>query len=206
MLWPDDVSSLRADAINDQVNGYIRRIPAIQGEIGAMLQVAQGRRETGRLATGANHSFLGAMHCCHRYIVLRLTYTEVTSERQTTQLLLERFARAEGNMSDQQLVKELKVRNILAERIAAVFQQRQKIGAERRTRECEYQRLNNDRALARHYRLRGRALAYAADGIREQPKSAPRAVRDSHVSKVAEDALQPYVVFFRWNSVNGSTV
>jgi hypothetical protein len=109
-------------------------------------------------------------------------------------------------MSDQQLVKELKVRNVLAERIAAVFHQRQKIGAERRTRECEYQRLNNDRALARHYRLRGGAVAKEADGSREHPKSAPRAVRDAHVDKVAKDALQPYVVSFRWNSVNGSTV
>jgi hypothetical protein len=116
------------------------------------------------------------------------------------------IARTESYMSDQQLVKELEVRNVLAERIAAVFQQRQKIGAERRTRECEYKRLNNDRALARHYRLKGRALASAADGIRELPKSAPRAVRDAHVSKVAEDALQPSVVLFRWNSVNGSTV
>ena len=109
-------------------------------------------------------------------------------------------------MSDRQLTEELQVRNVLADRIAAVFRQRQKIGAERRTRECEYQRLNNDRALARYFRLRGGAVAKDADGIKELPKSAPRAVRDAHVNKVAEDGLQPYVVLFRWNSVNGSTV
>jgi hypothetical protein len=109
-------------------------------------------------------------------------------------------------MSDRQLAKELQVRNVLAERIAAVFQQRQKIGAERRTRQCEYQRLNNDRALARHYRLRGEAAEHQADGISEHSETAPRAARDAHLNKVAEHAGQPYVVHFRWNSVNGSKV
>jgi hypothetical protein len=41
------------------------------------------------------------------------------------------------------------------------------------------------------------------DGITGHPESVPRAVRDVHV---AERAVQPYVVHFRWNSVNGSTV
>ena len=48
-------------------------------------------------------------------------------------------------MSDRQLAIELQDRNILAERI--VLRQRQKIGAERRAHEREYQRRNNDRAL-----------------------------------------------------------
>ena len=109
-------------------------------------------------------------------------------------------------MSDRQLAKELQARNVLAERIAAVLRQRQKIGAERRIHEREYQRLNNGRALARHYRLSGAGVAQQVDGITGHPESVPRAVRDVHANKVAERAVQPYVVPFRWNSVNGSTV
>jgi len=62
-------------------------------------------------------------------------------------------------MSDRQLAKERQARNLLAARIAAVLRQRQKIGAERRAHEREYQRLNNDRALARYYRLTGDVVA-----------------------------------------------
>jgi hypothetical protein len=43
----------------------------------------------------------------------------------------------------------------VAERIAAVLRQRQTIGDERRRQEQEYRRLNSERALARHYKLRG---------------------------------------------------
>jgi hypothetical protein len=86
-------------------------------------------------------------------------------------------------MSDQQLPKELQARNVLAERIAAVLRQRHKIGAERRAHECEYQRLNNDRALARYYRLSGGAVVQQVDGITGHPKSVPRAVRDVHANK-----------------------
>ena len=46
-------------------------------------------------------------------------------------------------------------RDALAGRIAAVLRKRKKLGAERRVQELEYQRLNRERALARHYRLRG---------------------------------------------------
>jgi hypothetical protein len=106
-------------------------------------------------------------------------------------------------MSDQQLAKELKARNVLAERISAVLQQRQKIGAARRTHEREYQRLNNERALARHYRLSGAVLTQQLDG---HPESAPCAILDVHANTVAERAVQPYLVHLRWNSVNGSTV
>jgi hypothetical protein len=67
-------------------------------------------------------------------------------------------------MSDRQLAKELQPRNVLAERIATVLRQRQKIGAERRTHEREHQRLNNDRALARYYRLSGGVVAQPVDG------------------------------------------
>ena len=42
----------------------------------------------------------------------------------------------------------------IAERIAAVLQERKRIGAERRERAAEYQRLNGARALARYYKLR----------------------------------------------------
>ena len=45
--------------------------------------------------------------------------------------------------------------DVLAERIAAVLRQRKKIGDERRRHEQEYRRLNSERALARHYKLRG---------------------------------------------------
>jgi len=108
-------------------------------------------------------------------------------------------------MSDRQLAKELQARNVLAERIAAVLRQRQKIGAERRIHERKYQRLNNDRALARHYLSRA-GVAEQVDSITRPPESVPRAVRDVHANKVAERAVQRYVVPFRWNSVNGSTV
>jgi hypothetical protein len=88
-------------------------------------------------------------------------------------------------MSDRQLTKELQARNILAERIATVLRQRQKIGAERRTHECEYQRLNNDRALARYYRLGGGVVAQQMHGIAGHSESVPQAVRDVHVKSVA---------------------
>jgi hypothetical protein len=42
----------------------------------------------------------------------------------------------------------------LAERIAAVLRERKKIAHERRMRDREYQRRNNDRALARYYKER----------------------------------------------------
>ena len=87
-------------------------------------------------------------------------------------------------MSDRQLAKELQARNVLAERIAAVLRQRQKIGAERHAHECEYQRLNNERALARYYRLSGGAVGQQVDGIAGHPESGPRAVRDVHANKI----------------------
>lgn len=46
-------------------------------------------------------------------------------------------------------------RDALAERIAAVLRQRKTIGVERRRQEQEYRRLNSERAIARHYKLRG---------------------------------------------------
>jgi hypothetical protein len=42
----------------------------------------------------------------------------------------------------------------LAARIAAVLRDRKKFGEERRRRRLEYERLNGERALARHYKLR----------------------------------------------------
>ena len=108
-------------------------------------------------------------------------------------------------MSDRQLAKELQARSVLAERIATVLRQRQKVGAERRTHECEYQRLNRDRALVRHHRRSGGAVEQQVDGMTGHSKSVPRAVGDVHPNKVAESVVEPYVVHFHWNSVNGST-
>jgi hypothetical protein len=85
-------------------------------------------------------------------------------------------------MSDRQLAKELQARNVLAERIATVLRQRQKIGAERRTHEREYQRLNSDRALARYYRLSGGVVAQQVDGETGHSESVPQAVRDESVN------------------------
>ena len=121
-------------------------------------------------------------------------------------LLVERFARSEGCMSNRQLARELEARNVLAERIAAVLRQRQKIGAERRTHKSEYQRLNHDRALARYYRLGCEAVAQPVDGITVHSESVPRAVSDVRSNKVAKRGVQPYVPYLRWNSVNGSSV
>jgi hypothetical protein len=44
--------------------------------------------------------------------------------------------------------------DVLADRIAAVLRQRKTIGEERRRQEQEYRRLNSERALASHYKLR----------------------------------------------------
>jgi hypothetical protein len=109
-------------------------------------------------------------------------------------------------MSNRQLATELKVRDALAERIATVLRQRQKVGTERRTHKSEYQRLNHDRALARYYRLGGEAVAQPVDGITGHSESVPRAVSDVRANKVAKRGVQPYVPYLRWNSVNGSTV
>jgi hypothetical protein len=46
-------------------------------------------------------------------------------------------------------------RDALAERIDAVLRERKKIGDDRRRRQDAYQRQNGERALARHYKLRG---------------------------------------------------
>jgi hypothetical protein len=52
-----------------------------------------------------------------------------------------------------------------AERIAAVLRERKKIGDERRRRELEYQRRNNDRALAHYYKGRGEVSQQPAHHI-----------------------------------------
>jgi hypothetical protein len=110
-------------------------------------------------------------------------------------------------VSDRQLAKELQARNVVAERIAAVLVQRRKIGAERRIHEWEYQQRNNQRAIVRYYRLNGEAVAHKGTAQQGQPKSsASLPVRDIHANKVAEPVVQPYITYFRWNSVNGSTV
>jgi hypothetical protein len=61
--------------------------------------------------------------------------------------------------------------DVLADRIAAVLRQRKTIGEERRRQEQEYRRLNSERALARHYKLRG--------GFRRESKR-----RDQEIDRV----------------------
>ena len=64
-------------------------------------------------------------------------------------------------------------RDALAERIAAVLLERQKIGTERRIQEQAYQRRNAESALARHYRLRGRSVGQQVGGKTDHPESPP---------------------------------
>jgi len=74
----------------------------------------------------------------------------------------------------------------LAERIAAVLLERQKIGDERRIQEQAYQRRNAESALARHYRLRGKSVGQQVDGRTDHPKSPPQptgAVRKHSLSR-----------------------
>jgi len=66
----------------------------------------------------------------------------------TKQMLLETENEPMPVMTQQQ-------RNALAERIAAVLRGRKRLGEERRSREREYQRRNNERALSRYYKVRG---------------------------------------------------
>jgi hypothetical protein len=47
-------------------------------------------------------------------------------------------------------------RNALADRIAAVLQKRQEVGAEKRRQEHEYERRNGERSLARYRKLAAR--------------------------------------------------
>ena len=55
----------------------------------------------------------------------------------------------------------------LAERIAAVLRERKKFGDERRRQEMKYGRHNNDRALARYYKLRGEFREQADRRVKE---------------------------------------
>jgi len=66
----------------------------------------------------------------------------------TKQMLLETENEPMPIMTQQQ-------RNALAERIAVVLRERKRLGEERRSREREYQRRNNERALSRYYKVRG---------------------------------------------------
>ena len=58
-------------------------------------------------------------------------------------------------------------RDALAERIAAVLLERQKIGDERRIQEQAYQRRNAESAFARHYRL-ARPIGWATGGRQDR--------------------------------------
>jgi hypothetical protein len=109
-------------------------------------------------------------------------------------------------MSDRVLARKLQARNVLAERIATVLRQRQKIGAMRRAHESENQRINKDRALARYYKPSGATVVQQVDRMIGHPESGPRSARDVHANKVVERDVQKYVAHFRWNSVNGSSV
>jgi hypothetical protein len=63
--------------------------------------------------------------------------------------------------------KEVQERDSLASRIAAVLSERKKIGAERRTREHEYQIRNGERALGRYYKVRGESVGQQGGTIHE---------------------------------------
>ncbi len=99
-------------------------------------------------------------------------------------------------------------RDALAERIAAVLLERQKIGAERRMQEQAYQRRNAESALARHYRLRGQSVRRQVDGMTDHPEPPPQPMGDFHSGKIAavlpnEDKPLFSTLSFRWNSVRG---
>jgi hypothetical protein len=113
-----------------------------------------------------------------------------------------------------QPTEKLQARDALAERIAAGLRGRQKVGAERQIQEREYQRRNSDRALARHYRLRGELvgrwgepIASSMSKVAGPRKSLPQAISDIHLGEAAGVLLddQPYVVRLRWNSTSGPT-
>ena len=76
-------------------------------------------------------------------------------------------------------------RDALAERIAVVLLERQKIGDEGRRQEQAYQRRNAESALARHYRLRGKSAGQQVDGRTDHPKSPPQPSGDIHSGKIA---------------------
>jgi len=159
------------------------------------------------LIVSSDHApVLDCRHCFRRSTVLLLKPHNTPTERHATPLLVERFERTEGFMSDRGLARELEARNLLAERIATVLRQRQEIGAMRRAHESENQRINNDRGLARYYRLSGAMVVQRVGRMAGHPDSGPQAGGDVDATKVAERAVQKYVAHFRWNSVNGSRV
>jgi hypothetical protein len=90
----------------------------------------------------------------------------------------------------------------VAERIAAVLLERKKIGDQRRTQQQAYQRLNGERALARHYRRRGQLVGQQAESRTGHPKSPPQPICDIHSDKMAGVRS---TLSFRWNSSSGST-
>ena len=90
----------------------------------------------------------------------------------------------------------------VAERIAAVLLERKQIGDQRRTQQQAYQRLNGERALARHYRRRGQLVGQQAEGRTGHPKSPPQPICDIHSDKIAGVRS---TLSFRWNSSSGST-
>src|SRR6266852_4399694 len=101
-------------------------------------------------------------------------------------------------------------RDALAERIAVVLLERQKIGDERRIQKQAYQGRNAESALARHYRLRGKSVGQQVDGRTDHPKSPPQPSGDIHSRKIAavlpnEDKPLFSTLSFRRNSSNGPT-
>jgi hypothetical protein len=76
-------------------------------------------------------------------------------------------------------------RDALAERIAAVLLERQKICDARRMQEQAYQHRNAESALARYYRLRGRSVGQQVDGKTDHPESPPQPIGDVPSGKIA---------------------
>jgi hypothetical protein len=83
--------------------------------------------------------------------------------------------------------------NAVAERIAAVLRERKKIAHERQMREREYQRRNNDRALARYYKERVE-VSKRPEPRQERGKASKRPERR------IENIDVPYVVMMSCNA------
>jgi hypothetical protein len=80
----------------------------------------------------------------------------------------------------------------IAKRIAAVLQERKKVGAERRERDSEYQRLNGERALARYYKLREGYPAAHCDKeqseLRQHRNQRMKPIDSAHNKIISSDA------------------
>ena len=78
------------------------------------------------------------------------------------------FVRIEGRLSGKQ-GEELRERNALADRIAAVLRGRKKVGDRLRINEREYRISVGERVLARHFKLRDESVGHPDESNFEGP-------------------------------------